>query len=46
MGSSLRNTYNGYECPQCGQEVIEDDGTETGKWLLRFYDVPREPLPH
>jgi transcription initiation factor IIE alpha subunit len=43
MGCALRNTYNGYECPQCGQEVVEDDGTETGKWLLKFYDIPRDP---
>jgi transcription initiation factor IIE alpha subunit len=45
MGCALRNTYNGYECPQCGQEVVEDDGTETGKWLLKFYDIPRDPSP-
>lgn len=43
MGQSLRHTYFGYECPQCGGEVYEDEGSETGKWLLKFFDIPRDP---
>lgn len=46
IGHCLRNTYKGYECPQCGTEVMEDEGTETGKWVLKFFDIPRAPLPH
>lgn len=43
MGQSLRHTYNGYECPQCGGEIFEDNGSETGKWMIAFFDIPRDP---